>query len=321
MTVKRNFKRRVRERQARTGESYVTARRHLLTSRPALAPEDDEADPEDGDPPARGISVVELIDVSAEARRVGLACRVLMFPSLVERFGPGRVLGRLHDLLVTTAGDPAIARLTRLALDGVVPEPRRAGMYDSDALRRFLRRALAGLGGTLDDGATLAFHLPEGDGLVPIMCTLSARDTAIELSAITTMLPHSRDPLAQLLALEHPAGARRPMLVDDMVAALAVGRGKASPLVYAVHGGRRHPVTRAPFVIGRSPACDLRIDADGVADEHAAVILLDDAVYLKDLGSLGGVVHRGKQIGHKRLDEGDVFHIGGHEIRFTFQAA
>src|SRR4051812_50146392 len=34
MTVKRDFKRRVRQRQARTGESYVTARRHMVASRP-----------------------------------------------------------------------------------------------------------------------------------------------------------------------------------------------------------------------------------------------------------------------------------------------
>src|SRR5436190_20117112 len=35
MTAKRDFKRRVRQRQARTGESYVTARRLTIASRPA----------------------------------------------------------------------------------------------------------------------------------------------------------------------------------------------------------------------------------------------------------------------------------------------
>jgi hypothetical protein len=27
----------------------------------------------------------------------------------------------------------------------------------------------------------------------------------------------------------------------------------------------------------------------------------------------------GRRIGHKRIDEGDVFHICGHEISFTFR--
>jgi len=166
MTVKRDFKRRVRQRQARTGESYVTARRHLLASRPSH--QDDDDHDEGGGPQPRRISVVELIDVSDEARRIGLACRVLMFPSLVERIAPDRVL--------------------------------------------------------------------------------------------------------------------------------------------------------APFVIGRSRVCDVVIDADGVADEHAAVILRGTAVYFKDLGSPDGIVYRGMRIDNKRIAEGDVFHIGGHEIGFTFHA-
>ncbi|HEY0987412.1 MAG TPA: hypothetical protein VGD80_10190 [Kofleriaceae bacterium] len=176
MTVKRNFKRRVRERQTRTGESYMTARRHLLASRSTGAPGDDGDDGDDGDggddggdPRASRISVVELIDVSDAARRAGLVCRALMFPPLPERIAPDRVLARLHELLVATADDPATARLSQLALGGTVTEPRIAPMFNTDTLRRFLRRARAGLGGTLDDGATLAFHVPDGDGLVPIM--------------------------------------------------------------------------------------------------------------------------------------------------------
>src|SRR6185295_7834231 len=38
MTAKRNFKRRVRERQARTGERYTTARRRLQAARAEAGP-------------------------------------------------------------------------------------------------------------------------------------------------------------------------------------------------------------------------------------------------------------------------------------------
>ncbi|HEY0987411.1 MAG TPA: FHA domain-containing protein [Kofleriaceae bacterium] len=137
------------------------------------------------------------------------------------------------------------------------------------------------------------------------------------------MLPHAWEPLAPLLALEQRASGNPPTraLVDTLTASLlGVGRSKAPwPLLRAVYRGRDYPVIRAPFVIGRSAVCDLAIDGDGVADEHAAVVLLDDAVYLKDLGSPAGVVYRGRRIGHKRIDEGDVFDICGHEISFTFR--
>src|SRR5262245_24438146 len=141
MTIKRDFKRRVRQRQARTGESYVTARRHLMASRPvATDPEELEGAP--GEPGggdrgggdaggvgdggggdaggggaggggrgrARdqypGISVVELVDVTDAAKQFGLLCRVLMFPSLVERLAPPRVLGKLREVLLATVDDP-----------------------------------------------------------------------------------------------------------------------------------------------------------------------------------------------------------------------
>ena len=195
MTVKRDFKRRVRQRQARTGESYVTARRRLLASRPGGAAGDGDGDdtdpgkaaavaddafevrdlvrvidgpfagfagvieglvepdrlavvltmrgrsvavelatgqvepvPAEAGPTTAPISVVEMLDVSDEARRCGLVCRVVMFPSLAARVAPARLLVRLRELLVATHGDPAIERLSSLALTGeAVGAGRRLG--------------------------------------------------------------------------------------------------------------------------------------------------------------------------------------------------
>src|SRR5690349_14918466 len=130
MTAKRDLKRRVRQRQARTGEAYVTARRHVVAATAASADDDDddvdavaaESDTADTGPvrasavppaadvargdaavptpaaPAPGsaasaaVSVVELLDVSEQARRLGLVCRVAMFPALVARVEPASVL-------------------------------------------------------------------------------------------------------------------------------------------------------------------------------------------------------------------------------------
>jgi hypothetical protein len=349
MTVKRDFKRRVRQRQVRTGESYVTARRHLLASRPAVA---GPADPEDDDePPAKAataagvdvielppggsmtagtvvlrprISVIELVDVTEQARQIGLSCRVMMYPSLIERIAPARVLEQLHGVLMATAGDRALLRLSRLALRGDPPAPRRQVAFDFNALRMFLYRARAGLGGVLDDGSTLAFHVSDGDGLVPILCTLSAQDTAIELSAIANLIPERWAALEPLLVPERPAPVSAvPMrrFTEELTAALLGGhRGTMPwPPLYVVFRGRRQVVRSVPFLIGRNPVCHLAIDADGVASEHAVVLLNDDGAYLKPLDTPQGVIHRGRRIDRKWIEEGDVFELGGQEIRFTFK--
>jgi hypothetical protein len=37
------------------------------------------------------------------------------------------------------------------------------------------------------------------------------------------------------------------------------------------------------------------------------------------MGSTNGIAFRGMRINHKRIEEGDVFHICNHEIRFTYR--
>jgi len=50
------------------------------------------------------------------------------------------------------------------------------------------------------------------------------------------------------------------------------------------------------------------------------VIYRGDAYYIEDLDSTHGVTCRGMRIGTTRIDEGDVFEIGGLELRFTYFA-
>src|SRR5262245_42299735 len=57
MTKKRDLKRRVRERQQQTGESYVTARRHVLAARPATDGDGDDDGDDDDEPTETGIAV------------------------------------------------------------------------------------------------------------------------------------------------------------------------------------------------------------------------------------------------------------------------
>jgi hypothetical protein len=233
MTVKRNFKRRVRQRQVRTGESYVTARRHMLASRPDAdggrpaggdgeAPQGEVGEGVGGgaeqtrsspiEPePSLSVSVIELVDVFDHARRADLECPIAMFPDLAGRVLPARVLDRLRTVLLAINGDPAAEPLVRLALAGRPPAPRKSMPMTAELrvrlalagrppapresvqmtaklLHRFLQRAHAGIGAMSDDGGTLAFHVADGDTMVPVLCVISARETRLVLSTVDELL-------------------------------------------------------------------------------------------------------------------------------------
>lgn len=134
MTEKRDLKRRVRERQARTGESYVTALRQVLGQRESSVP------------------VVELIDVTDIAAPLGIKCRTVMAPSMVGRVDPTAMLTRLRDALLTTLRDPDLALMRAVVVAGEQLKPELEPVLD----RRFLARLRAGIGGISESGRVLA---------------------------------------------------------------------------------------------------------------------------------------------------------------------
>jgi hypothetical protein len=431
MTVKRDLKRRVRQRQARTGEAYVTARRHVLAARPAHEVEAEapteaeteaETDAEPGadiepgadvesaidsattaaaEPPrgptttagepggratpvptdavpsssaddadtgpiavARGaaagssdrgagdtdtgriavvevpatadrpeapviaasrsaVPVVELIDVSAEARRANILCRVAMFPALAARLEPAVVLARLHALLVATAEDPQLLVFSQVALTGRGPQSPPQGGWppNFDALKRFLRRARAGLGGVSGDGNTLAFHVAGQGGLVAIQCALHWPGPSLVLQGLDDMIIETEALRERLLVERGSLSSLSPARVFVDVLAVRGGVPRTfEPILFVIHDGRRHAIARDEFLIGRSRGTVHLAIKDGmVSRHHAAVIRRDGAYYLRDLGSTHGITYKGMRIDNKRIEEGDVFQLGDHELRFTFR--
>ena len=135
MTAKRDLKRRVRERQGRTGESYMTALRHVLDQRPSVVP------------------VVEMIELSEVGAAMGIQCRVRMAPVLAGRIDAVGALRRLRDALIATERDPAFDLMRRVVMYGEAPAARPIGI---DLNRRFLARVHAGIGGISEHGRMLA---------------------------------------------------------------------------------------------------------------------------------------------------------------------
>jgi hypothetical protein len=164
MTDQRDLKRRVRDRMAKTGESYTAARKHVLAQR---------EEPRPPAPSQPAFDVVEPVDLTEAAARIGFKCLVMMFPALEARIDTPAMLAQLRDALLATENDPGTRLLRATALRGELPPPRIGNRMGEahDELVRFVRRAQAGIGGVSPNGTMLALHA----GGEIVLCTASQR--------------------------------------------------------------------------------------------------------------------------------------------------
>jgi hypothetical protein len=146
MTANRDLKRRVRDRQAHTGESYMTALNHILAQRPASAI-------------PSAIPTVEFLDVSTVAAALGLKCQVSLSPLLAHAIDVEATLERLCETLAATQHDPALAILRTIAVHGQqVASPAQLGFQEVRDALLFVRRLRAGIGGISDNGRMLGLR-------------------------------------------------------------------------------------------------------------------------------------------------------------------
>jgi hypothetical protein len=141
VTDRRDFKRRVRDRQAETGETYTAARRAVEAQRPGA------------------MALVEMTDVTDVAATVGFACRAVASPDVLAAVTAEAALRRLHKLLVAVDADAETAVMRAFAFRDTPPpaltEDDHRGIV---AIRDFLARARAGVGGTLGAGRLIVLH-------------------------------------------------------------------------------------------------------------------------------------------------------------------
>ncbi len=149
MTDRSDLKRRVRDRQARTGESYMTALRHVRGQRAGAVP------------------VVELLDISDIGAVLGIKCRTLVLPALAERVDVGAMLRQLHAALLATTRDPASQLMRAVVLYGERPFASPSGIDEGS---QFLRRVRAGVGGFSETGRALSFAVAGRRG-VELRCS------------------------------------------------------------------------------------------------------------------------------------------------------
>jgi anti-anti-sigma factor len=75
--------------------------------------------------------------------------------------------------------------------------------------------------------------------------------------------------------------------------------------------GKKIPVSRSPFLIGRDPACQLRPASVVVSNRHCALVLREGKAFVQDLGSRNGTFLNDKPLsGEQQLKHGDALRIG-----------
>jgi hypothetical protein len=172
MTAKRDLKKRIRKRAARTGESYTAARRHVV-----------------GGPSAAAVPLVEMRDLSEEAARIGILCPVRIFPDLALRIDCAATLERIRDALRATERDPQTELLRAVALRGEQPDveyqlssdpvlyPSLARAWTrppaSPLFGAFMTRVRAGIGGVSESGRMLALAVAGRRAVEMVVCCLT----------------------------------------------------------------------------------------------------------------------------------------------------
>jgi hypothetical protein len=136
MTDRKDLKRRVRDRQSETGESYMTALRHVRGDRVQVVP------------------VVEMVDVSEIGAALGIKCRTLMVPGLAEQLDVSALLSQLRAALVATTRDAASELMRGIVLYG--ERPFAPNTFRFDETLKFQRRVRAGIGGFSESGRSLS---------------------------------------------------------------------------------------------------------------------------------------------------------------------
>lgn len=91
--------------------------------------------------------------------------------------------------------------------------------------------------------------------------------------------------------------------------------------LYLFFEGNWYTIDQEQFVIGRgSKFSDLPIKDANISRRHCAVIRRSGDYFITDLGSTNGIEFAGVRVDNHPVEEGNVYYLCDHELRFSFQA-
>lgn len=121
-----------------------------------------------------------------------------------------------------------------------------------------------------------------------------------------------------------PVGYSAPPPPAPPVPGRAPAPPRSSPIppkrgMYVYYGGERFVVNKDRFIIGRGKqSSDLTIKDPNVSRQHALVEFSEGRYYMVDMGSTNGVEFGGRRVQRQPINDGDVFRVCDHELRFAY---
>ncbi len=85
---------------------------------------------------------------------------------------------------------------------------------------------------------------------------------------------------------------------------------KPEPTIELLTGEISLAISRSIVLIGRHPECDLQLNHAVISRRHCCIILADNDLYIRDLGSRHGVWVNGERVTERRLQHHDQVAIG-----------
>jgi type II secretory pathway predicted ATPase ExeA len=107
-------------------------------------------------------------------------------------------------------------------------------------------------------------------------------------------------------------------------AVAGTGGGQRVGRILVAHDGKtalERDLRPGRLVIGRTPDNDLQIDSKFISRHHCQIVTQTDACVIEDLNSTNGIYVQSKRVRRHNLNDGDVVHVGQHEIMYIDERA
>lgn len=87
-------------------------------------------------------------------------------------------------------------------------------------------------------------------------------------------------------------------------------------VIYGLDLGKRFPLDRPSFIIGRSETADIQVDQEAISRNHCKIINTGKAILLRDLNSTNGTFVNDRMVEERVLTDGDLIKIGRCIFKF-----
>ncbi|MBL8821172.1 MAG: FHA domain-containing protein [Planctomycetia bacterium] len=88
----------------------------------------------------------------------------------------------------------------------------------------------------------------------------------------------------------------------------------------SLNGGKQHSLAKDLILVGRQEGSDIHIEHKSVSKQHCVLLVRDEKLWLRDLGSTNGCHVNGKRVRRSLVKPHDILGFAGFNFRVTSPA-